>query len=177
MTEQHEKWIAKSAKIIAEAPDEIKPVLVQVKMNQKKDKSMKSLGSNGINVDMLSNTLAYLLEIEVTHERISELLKEGKKELIFRELCNLMPLPCVTCRRDSEYQVGETPVVRCRRCSRGACKECFPLPQQGWAYLCSICDDDIQKQCAMPDIFLKASKPNKAVETAASQVVESPRLL
>ena len=171
-----QKWMAKGARILTDAPEEIKPVLAKVKMNQKKEDTMKNgLGHNSINVEMLANTLAYLLEIQVTDEIITGLLKEGKKERIFREVTNLMPLTCVTCRRDTEYQVGEKPTVRCRRCNRGACKECFPLPQQGWAYLCSICDDEVQKQSDMPQSFRKTSK-KKAVEPATSQGIESQNI-
>ena len=95
-----------------------------VKMSASLEENRKSLTTNTINTEMMGKTLAFLLDIEVTDEKIAGLLKEGRKDLIIRELINLMPLACVTCNRDTEYQVGDKPAVRCRRCSRGACREC-----------------------------------------------------
>ena len=124
-------WITKMAKIIADAPDELRHVLMKVKMAISKNDSIKSLGATSINVDMLSKTLSYIMDIQVNDETITRLLKEGKKEMIVRELINLMPLPCVTCNQDAEFQIGDKPQVRCRRCNRGACVTCFSEPKNG----------------------------------------------
>ena len=127
-----EKWVAKMARIISDAPEEHRPVLTRVKMEISKGESVKGLGATTINVDMLSKTLGYIMDIQVTDDTITRLLKEGKKEMIVRELINLMPLPCLTCNQDSKFHIGDSPQVKC---SRGACVECFPKPKNGWAHL------------------------------------------
>ena len=167
------KCVAKGAIILAAAPEELRPVLNAVKMGATIEENKKSLASNKINTEMLGQTLAFLLDTQVNDERIAGLLKEGRKDLIIRELINLMPLACVTCNRDTEYQVGDKPAVRCRRCSRGACRECFPLPQNGWVYLCCNCDRDVLKQCAMPEAF---SKKKKKVGNPSTQGVATQNL-
>ena len=109
------------ATIISAAPEELRHVLGMVKMSKTKSENMKSLGGNGINVDMLTKTLAYLMNIEENDEAITRLLKDGKKDMIVRQVVNLMPLPCLTCNQDTQFKVGDKPQVRCRRCDRGAC--------------------------------------------------------
>ena len=111
------------------------------------------------------------MDSQVTDEAITKLLKEGKKDKIIREVLNLMPLPCVTCTKDSEYQAGDRPAVRCRRCSRGACKDCFPQPKNGWVFLCSICDKNVMRQFAATEAFF--SKKKKAMGVKNTQEVAS----
>ena len=90
------------ADLIAGAPEELRHVLEKVKMSQSKYSNMKSLGATTINTEMLGNTLAYLMDIQVTDDDITRLLKEGKKDMIIRQVVNMMPLPCVTCNGDAE---------------------------------------------------------------------------
>ena len=163
------------ARIIADAPEEICHVLMKVKMEISKSDSVKSLGATNINVDMLSKTLGYIKDIQVNDESITRLLKEGKKEMIVRALINLMPLPCVTCNQDSEFQIEDRPQVRCRRCNRGACVECFPEPKNGWAHLCKCCDEIIQKQLCIPKGMLTA-KQKKVVEVQPGSQVFSQNI-
>ena len=167
-----EKCVAKMARIITAAPEEIKPVLVRMKMKASKSENMKSLGGPNINNEMLANTLAFLKDIQVDDECISGLLKEGKKDLIIREVMNLMPLPCVTCTLDSEFQPGDRPQVRCRRCKRGACIKCQPEPKTGWLHLCKICDEEVQKEQSLPD-SLFTSKKRKDAEKNATQGIST----
>ena len=162
-------WMTKMASMIVEAPEELRFVLDKVKMNASKADNMKSLGATSINVEMLANTLSYLMAVQVTDESITRLLKEGKKDMIIREVVNLMPMPCVTCNRDSEFKPGDKPQVRCKRCSRGACVDCFPEPKNGWTYLCKVCDDDVQKQQCIPEALLTA-KQKKGPGQAGPQV-------
>ena len=167
-----DKCVAKMARIIAAATEEIKPVLVKIKMNASKMENMKSLdkclGGPAISNEMLANTLAFLKDTQAGDEDIAGLLKEGKKESIIREVFSLMPLPCLTCTMDVEFQPGDRPQVRCRRCKRGACVECLPEPKTGWVYLCSICDKDVQKEQSIPESLFTARK-RKGAEKPATQ--------
>ena len=153
-----EKWVASNATLISDAPEEeLCHVLSRVKMELTKTECMKSLGHNSINAEMLSNTLAYLMDVQVTDNSITRLLKEGKKDMIVRQVVNMMPLPCLTCNKDSQFKPGQAQ-VRCRRCDRGACVDCFPEPKNGWAYLCKNCDLDVKQQDRIPDTRLKSKK-------------------
>ena len=147
--------MTKRGTLIAQAPEELRHVISKVKMNTSKAESMRSLGAVTINTEMLGKTLAYLMDIEVTDNNITRLLKEGKKDMIVRTMVNLMPLPCLTCNHDIEFKPTDKPQVRCKRCDRGACTVCFPEPKNGWAYLCKICDADIEKQECIPEAMLK----------------------
>ena len=144
------------ADLIAAAPEELRHVLEKVKMSQSKADNMKSLGDPTINKELLAKTLGHLKNINMDDESITMLLKDGRKDMIIREVINLMPMPCVTCNSDSEFQPGDKPQVRCRRCRRGACKDCFPEPKNGWVYLCSICDEKVLKVQKVPEALLSA---------------------
>ena len=144
-------WMTKMSAMITGAPEELRFVLSQIKMSKSKSDGMKALSSSTINAEMLGKTLAYLQNTQENDESITRLLKEGKKEMIIREVVNFMPLNCVTCNKDSQFQPGDRPQVRCRRCCRGACIECFPEPKNGWVYLCKICDKDVQKLQVIPE--------------------------
>ena len=85
-----DEWMARMATIVSDAPEEHRHVLNMVKMSKTKKENMKSLGGTGINVEMLAKTLAYLMDIQVTDETISRLLKEGKKDMIVRQLVMLL---------------------------------------------------------------------------------------
>ena len=139
------------ADLIAAAPEELRHVLEKVKMSATKYNNMKSLGAATINTEMLGNTLAYLMDIQVTDDDITRLLKEGKKDMIIRQVVNMMPLPCFTCNGAAKYKPGEKPQVRCRRYARGACTQCFPEPMKGWAYLYKDCDQEVQQQQCIPE--------------------------
>ena len=75
-------WITRMASMIAEAPEELRIVLTQIKMVKTKRDALKALGSTNINVEMLAKTLAYLQDSLMTDESITRLLKEGKKKMI-----------------------------------------------------------------------------------------------
>ena len=150
--------MAKMATLIRDAPEELRHVLMKMKMSKTKADSIKCLGANTINNEMLGKTLAFLMDIQVTDENITRLLKDGKKDMILRQVVNLMPLPCITCNNDTEFKPTDRPQVRCRRCDRGACADCFPEPKNGWAYLCKTCDEVIKKQESIPETLLKQKK-------------------
>ena len=92
---------AKVAILIAEAPEEIRDVLAKIKISLTKADSIWCLGATFINNKMLGKTLAYLMDVDVMDKKITRLLKEGKKEMIFRQVINMMPLPCITCNNDA----------------------------------------------------------------------------
>ena len=112
--------------IIAEAPEEFRLLLAKVKMEEDKKTNLKNLSNSSINSEMMTNDLAYLMSVDVTDEKITILLKNGKQEMVMRTLLNLMPLECTTCLKDTVYLVDEVPRVRCRRWNRGACRDCCP---------------------------------------------------
>ena len=163
------KCVAKLARLITEAPAEPKIVLNKVKMTKSKAENLKSLGAPVINKEMLAMTLGHLRNINVDDESITMLLKDGKKHMIIREVMNLMPFPCVTCHKDAEFQAGDNPQVRCRSCRRGACKACFTEPQNGWVYLCSRCDKNVQKEQEIPEALLTVKKKKTTSPTIATQ--------
>ena len=146
--------------ILAEAPEDIKPVLVKIKMDQDKDTNMKALGCS--TTELLTKTLAYLMKCEVTDEKITRLVMKGKKMMIIRNLWNLMPEQCTTCLKDYHHPLGEEPMVRCRRCSKGACSECYPEKVLRWHYLCSTCDLVVGEQLALPEDALTAKEKDKS---------------
>ena len=64
--------------ILAEAPEDIKPVLVKIKMEQDRESNMKSLSNTAFNTELLSKTLAYLMKCDVSDERITRVVRKGK---------------------------------------------------------------------------------------------------
>ena len=132
--------------ILAEAPEELRFLLAEVKMEQDKKANLKNLNSTSINSEMLTKTLAYLMSVDITDEKITRLLKNGKQEMIMRMLLNLMPMQCLTCLKDTLHLVGEVPMVKCRRCARGGCRDCYPEPVPGWSYLCGSCEEWMEKE-------------------------------
>ena len=115
------------------------------------------------------------MNIQVTDGNITRLLKEGKKDMILRQVVNMMPLPCLTCNKDIEFKPTDKPQVRCRRCDRGACPDCFPEPKNGWAYLCKPCNGIVMKQENIAETLLKKKKvgalPGTQAPIEASQPV------
>ena len=65
--------------------------------------------------------------------------------------------------------MGSRPQVRCRRCSRGACVECFPEPKTGWMFLCSICDKDVMMEKSIPESMLRAKRKKVAEQQFSTQ--------
>ena len=59
-----EKWVAKLARIISDAPEEHRQVLTKVKMEISKGESVKGLGATTIYIDLLSETLGYIMDIQ-----------------------------------------------------------------------------------------------------------------
>ena len=76
------KYVAKMARLIAEAPVELRFVLNTVKMTSSKAENMSSLGATNTNKEFLVKTLGQLRKIDMDYESITILLKDGKKDLI-----------------------------------------------------------------------------------------------
>ena len=167
--------LERMAFLLTEAPEDIKPIFVKVKMDQDKSSQMKALGCGTINNEMMSKTLAYLWKCEVTDEKITRLVMKGKKMTILNLLWNLMPEQCSSCLKDYHHIMEEEPKVRCRRCNKGACPDCFPENVHRWRHLCDICDIEVGEQLALPEDALTAKEKDKGKkkDTNQSQATQS----
>ena len=161
------KFLERMAFIVSEAPEELKCVLTKVRMDQDWKTSMKSLGCSSLNSEVLGKTLAYLMGLDVIDKQVTRLLKQGLQEMICRKTLHLMPEQCRVCLDDYHFSPGEIPRVRCRRCERGACPDCYPVPRLHWSFLCNECDIQVGEQMEIKEDKVK-SKERKD-KTAASQ--------
>ena len=91
--------------IITQAPDEVKPVLVKIKTDQDKAANMKNLSNTSLNTEVLSKTLAFLMNCEEKDERITKLVRKGKQMMIMKLLVNLMPEQCNTCMKENKKKI------------------------------------------------------------------------
>ena len=93
--------------------------------------------------------------------------------MIMKLLVNLMPEQCNTCMKDYYHLVEEEPKVRCRRCARGACPDCYKEKVLHWHYLCNECDLHVSEQLSLPEDALTAKEKGKAKEPRGSQATQA----
>jgi 5-methylcytosine-specific restriction endonuclease McrA len=156
------------ADLIVEADQDVKVVLVKVKMENDTPTNMKNLSSNAITTELLNKTLAFLYKCEVTDLKITRLLKKGKRTEILRRLVNMMPEQCRVCQKVHKLNPGDVSTVVCHRCSRPACGDCYPNHVKQWRFLCTDCDNIVKDQLQLPADELAAAKTKKkAKETVA----------
>ena len=165
---EENKFLERMGFIMSAAPVELRPVLIKVRMDQDLKANMKSLAASSFTTELLGKTLAHLTGLEVSDREVTRLLKPGLQEMICRKALHLMPEQCRVCLEDSYYSVGEVPKVRCRRCARGVCSDCFPAPVPHWIVLCNECDLQVGEQLEIKEEKVKA-KERKDKTTPLSQ--------
>ena len=173
------------ADILTAAPEgDVTTVLSKVKLELSLSANMTALGTQ-TSTEMLGKTIAYLLTTDPKDERITCLLKEGRKMMILRIIKNLTPTPCSTCTKMFHYLVGEEPKVRCTMCTRPACGECHPQRHPHLHYLCTQCTPMVVHQSRFPDdayskrreavVVVPATQGTQADANPAAPVIQEIR--
>ena len=74
----------------------------------------------------MAKTYAYLKDTKVDDDAITKLNVAVLRIMLLHRLLKLMPEACRTCNETSFFERTQVPMVRCSRCSKGACGECYP---------------------------------------------------
>ena len=120
--------------------EEVKAALFKVKMGVLWESNYKSL--QGVGRQVMAKTYAYLKDIKVEDDAITKLNVAGLRIMLLHRLLELMPELCRTCNKTNFFERTEVPMVRCSRCNKGACVECYPadISQcKSIHYLCHGC--------------------------------------
>ena len=153
--------------------EEVKAALFKVKMG--KDWELNRKGLQGVSRQVMANTYAYLKNIKVDDEAINKLNVAGLRIMLWQRLQELMPELCRTCNNTYFFERTEVPMVRCSRCNKGACRECFPVDiSQGKSihYLCYGCTNivtqNVGEKALDPKLHIlqkRKVKVNEVIET------------
>ena len=145
--------------------EEITLCIWKVKEDNSYDENIKGL--NECSVPILQKTYAYLLKKEEKDVEVTRLKKTGLMIQVYRRLEQLMPEQCGSnCLQVYYYTREDEPMVRCRRCDKGACKDCHPHRDPKWRFLCTGCDTLVMTQCDLE---------NKHVTEAAKKKEEKEK--
>ena len=120
--------------------EEVKAALFKVKMGVTWESNYKGL--QGVSRQVMAKTYAYLKDIKVEDEAITKLNVAGLRIMLLHRLLELMPELCRTCNKTYFFERTKVPMVRCSRCNKGACGECYPadISQcKSIHYLCHGC--------------------------------------
>ena len=120
--------------------EEVKAALFKVKMGVVWETNYKAL--QGVNRQVMAKTYAYLKDTKVDDDAITKLNVAGLRIMLLHRLLELMPELCRTCNKTSFFERTQVPMVRCSRCNKGACGECYPsdISQcKSIHYLCHGC--------------------------------------
>ena len=105
----------------------VKEVLKEIKASQDNVTNLKKIKNKS--VDDLKATLAYLNDWDKNDENIKSEIdsytKEGIAHLLIKKISNMAPLKCSSCLKVSHFKPGESCVLACIRCNRGACVPCY----------------------------------------------------
>ena len=132
----------------AEDKENVQKTIYKTKSAESFDEKLKAL-SGSLKAD-LALTYAFLLDSNLEDPRVAKLTQPGLQKMIAVRLTQLMPQRCFPCRdRLFYYKRGESPVVECRRCKRGACGECYGQEDvrqmTKFRFLCRECDDIVHE--------------------------------
>ena len=126
--------------------DDVANCIGKVKAGDTHKNSIKNL--HGAKKDVLAKTYAFLLNKKDDDEHVKKLTTDGLEIMIMFRLKQLMPDVCAKCNEEHLSTKEETPLVTCRMCGTGACKECFTIEEgmNKWFYLCKVCDEFVVQQ-------------------------------
>ena len=148
-----------------EVDEEIALCIFKVKEDNSYDDNLRGL--NECSVPILQKTYAYLYNKEMKDVEVTRLKKTGLMIQVYKRLEQLMPEQCGSnCQKTYFYLREEEAMVRCRRCGKGACKDCHPQRNLQWRFLCSGCDALVMTQCDLE---------NKHVSEAAKKKEEKEK--
>ena len=153
--------------------EEVKAALFKVKMGVTWESNFKGL--QGVSRQVMAKTYAYLKDIKVEDEAITKLNVAGLRIMLLHRLLELMPELCRTCNKTYFFERTEVPMVRCSRCNKGACSECYPADIskcKSIHYLCHGCTkivtESVGEKALDPKLHLlqNTKKKVKVIELA-----------
>ena len=155
------------ARLIADADKDqptVRAVLNGIKVEQTREENIRGICGKKGKAQDLKDTLNYLyctdIEDNLTIKEnlaaeAATLVTRGLAEKIISRVENLLPEDCSTCRKEYCYKPPEAPVLRCFKCSKGACPSCYEddkdviknlkMMQGGLYYLCQTCTLTLKK--------------------------------
>ena len=121
--------------------DDVGTIIYLVKTGDKVGESVKRLKAKGKQKPM-ARTFAFLMNLKEDDDKVKKFTKDGLAEMIFFRLKQLMPKCCKICNKATINGREEMPLVSCKLCGIGACKDCFPSEERSgkWFFLCGCCD-------------------------------------
>ena len=157
-----------------EVDDELTFCIYKIKADNTYMENIKALEE--VSTKILQKTFAYLTKKEVTDSEVTRLKKMGLVIQLYRRVEELMPEQCQSnCLKVFYYLKDEVPLVRCRRCGKGACRECHPHNNLQWKYLCSGCDLVVASQCDMEEKHVtEAAKKKEKKEKEPPKSSQAP---
>ena len=160
------------SKVEVDTRENVRMALLEIKEVNTRKKNVD--GINKMKQKDLVDTLAFLYGLtmeETTKEFLDEAnsyKKEGLAEKVIRRIENLWPQDCSTCRTEYSFYPEECTELKCVRCERGACGDCYNGDKEdfnklkmrggGIYYLCTPCVSKVKTQDLIAEDKKKASK-------------------
>ena len=158
------------------APDGVvREVLNEIKAVKTRKQNMDII--NQFTVDKLAETLAFLMGTTMEEaskemkDEINSYVKKGLVEMVVRTIEKLWTEFCSTCMKEYCTYPEEHMLIRCVRCERGACKDCFEedmeafnqlkMRGRGIYFLCTSCVTLVKVQDKIPEVGVKKASKTK----------------
>ena len=143
-----EQYTARLAELLIDAPSEdIKKVLSGWRVDKPRNSFYGELKK--LKVPALKITLAWLLNVAVTHDNVKTLKLDQLTAAATTALESLLPDECDQCKESFHFLIGEKPKISCSGCLQGFHQKCLDemlgvhgvLPDLPWksTYLCCHC--------------------------------------
>ena len=155
------------ARLIAESDKEqpsVRAVLHSMKVGQTREANIRAICGKKGKAQDLRDTLDYLycttsednatIKVGLDAEAAT-LVSRGLAEKIVGRVENLLPEDCVSCKKEYCYLPLDVPELRCFKCSKGACPNCYQedkdtirnlkMNKGGMYYLCQSCTFVVKK--------------------------------
>ena len=124
--------------------DDVSSTIMLVKPGETEKETIKRIKK--ALVKPLTRTYAFLMNLKEDDDEVTKFTQSGLAEMIFYRLKQLMPKGCKTCNIPYVNGRTEVPLISCKLCGTGACKDCFPPEERSskWSFLCVTCDKQIE---------------------------------